>query len=127
VKTGRSDKVAGYSCDVYAIDDATYSPVRTEVCTASGLSMLALGLSNPFSAFAGGNDVWSEILSHGFPLRIAMLDPTSGAPMMKMEATRIERKSIPDADMRVPTGYTKTPGVPTTTATTTPTHGGTPL
>jgi len=121
-KTGRTDKVAGYACDVYELDDAT---MRTETCVASGLSMMALGLSGPFGAFTKGNDGWSEVLSHGFPLRITMLD-ASGKPMMKMEATRIDKKSVPDADMRVPPGYTKTPSMfgggasaPTTTGGTT--------
>jgi hypothetical protein len=120
VKTGRSDKVAGYACDVYEYEDTTSAAIRTEVCTASGLSMLALGLSSPFSAFAKSDDAWSAILEHGFPLRIALLDAKTGAPMMKMEATRIERKSVPDADLRVPPGYAKTAsafGIPTSTTT----------
>jgi hypothetical protein len=116
INTGRTDKVAGYSCDVYEIRDAG---MRTEACTASGLSMLAFGLSSPFSAFSNGNDAWSEVLGHGFPLRITVLD-AAGAPMMKMEATRIERRTVPDADLSVPPGYTKTPSLfgtpPTTTA-----------
>ncbi len=128
MKTGRSDKVAGYSCDVYEFEDTTSSAIRTEVCTASGLSMLALGLASPFNAFAKSDDAWSAVLEHGFPLRIAIIDAKTGAPMMKMEATRIERKSIPDADLRVPAGYTKTAspfGIPTTT--TTSGGGGTTL
>ncbi len=121
VNTGRTDKVAGYTCDVYEIHDASS---RTEACMASGISMIALGLSGPFSAFSKGNDAWSQLLSHGFPLRIAVLDP-SGAPVMKMEAVRVEKKSVPDADMRVPAGYTKTAspfgglGMPATTTATT--------
>ena len=102
---GKSDKVAGYACDLWEVDDAT---MRTEVCMASGLSMMALGLSGPFGMFAKGDDAWSQVLSHGFPLRIVMSDP-SGAPMMKLEATRIEKKSLPDSDFAIPAGYTKTP------------------
>jgi len=101
---GRSDKVAGYSCDLWEVADTT---MTTEVCMASGLSMLALGLSGPFSMFSKGDDAWSQVLSHGFPLRMVMSDP-SGKPMMKMEATRIDKKSIPDSEFAVPAGYTKT-------------------
>jgi hypothetical protein len=100
---GKSDKVAGYSCDLWEVVD-TFS--RAELCMASGLSMLALGLSGPFSMFAKGNDAWSEVFSHGFPLRIVMSD-ASGGPMMKMEATRIDKKSVPDSEFAIPAGYTK--------------------
>lgn len=100
---GKSDKVAGYSCDLWEVTDAT---MRVEVCLASGLSMLALGLSGPFSTLTRGDDAWSEVLSHGFPLRIVVNDP-SGKPMMKMEATRIEKKSVPDSEFAIPAGYTK--------------------
>jgi len=100
---GKSDTVAGYSCDLWEVADTS---MRTEMCMASGLSMMALGLSGPFSMFARGNDAWSEVMSHGFPLRMIMSDP-SGKPMMKMEATRIEKKSVPDSEFEIPAGYTK--------------------
>lgn len=109
VKTGRTDKIAGYSCDVYAIDDPATS-MHLEACSASGINLIAFGMSNPFGMLAkgGGNeDVLTQLVSHGFPLRIAYLD-ASGAPMMKMEATRVEKKSVPDSEFTVPTGYTKT-------------------
>jgi hypothetical protein len=99
-----SDKVAGYSCDIYEVDDAS---MQTEVCVASGFSMMVLGLSGPFSVFAAGNDAWSEVLSHGFPLRMLVSAP-GGPPIMKMEATHIEKKSLPDSEFAIPAGYTKT-------------------
>ena len=102
---GRSDKVSGYSCDLWEVVDTT---MTTEICVASGLSMLALGLSGPFSMFAKGDDAWSQVLSHGFPLRMVMTDG-SGKPLMKMEATRIDKKSVPDSEFAVPAGYTKMP------------------
>ncbi len=102
--TGRHDKVAGYACDVWTIDDPPSG--RVELCMASGVSMIAFGLSGPFSAFAKGDDAWSEVMSHGFPLRIVMFDP-SGGPMMKFEATRVEKKTEPDSLFEVPAGFTK--------------------
>jgi hypothetical protein len=104
VKTRRSDTVAGRSCDIYEIRDG--GAVVADVCAASGIGMMAMGLGGPFSAFAAGDDAWSEAYSRGFPLRIVLRDP-KGAPLMKIEATRIERKSVPDADFQIPAGYTK--------------------
>lgn len=105
-KTGRSDKVAGYDCDVYEIDDPSGALSHTELCLASGFSMLSLGLTGPFAAFAKDDDTWGDVLSHGFPLRMIMRDP-SGAPMITMEATHIERKKIADSEFEIPAGYTK--------------------
>jgi len=104
VKTARSDVVAGRSCDVYEIHDG--HAVVADVCAASGLGMMAMGLGGPFSSLASGDDAWSEAYAHGFPLRIVLRDP-KGAPLVKIEATRIERKSVPDSDFQIPAGYTK--------------------
>ncbi len=107
-KTGRTDKVAGYDCDVYTVDDPSGALSDAELCLASGFSMLALGLGGPFSSFgSAASEEWSEILSHGFPLRVVLRDP-SGAPLVKMEATHIERRSVPDSEFEIPPGYTKT-------------------
>lgn len=106
-KTSRSDKVAGYSCDVYELVDSTAPSSPIELCVASGLSMVALGLSGPFAAFASAGDAWGDVMSHGFPLRVMMRDP-GGKLLMTMEATRIERKTEPDSEFEVPAGYTKT-------------------
>ncbi len=104
-KTGRSDKVAGRDCDVYEIDDPSGATGHTEFCMASGLTMMALGLSGPFAMFAK-DGTWGDVLSHGFPLRMVMRD-ASGAPFMTMEATRIERRSVPDSEFEIPAGYAK--------------------
>ncbi len=106
--TGRHDTVAGYPCDVWDVDDPSVG--HTEVCVASGVRMFALGLSGPFAMFTREGDAWSEVMSKGFPIRIAMID-THGTPVMKLEATRIEKKSLPDSDFEVPAGYTKTPSI----------------
>jgi hypothetical protein len=104
-KTGRSDKIAGYACDVYAIDEPA-SSMHTEACVASGISLVAFGLTSPFAFMGKEDDVWAELVSHGFPLRVEMMT-ASGAPFVKMEATRVEKKSLPDSDFQVPPGYTK--------------------
>jgi len=110
-KTGRTDVVAGYECDVYEIDDPSGLLSHTETCMASGVSMMAMGLTGPFSMLsAGGDDAWSDLMSHGFPLRVVLRD-AKGALLAKMEATRIEKKTVPDSEFEVPAGYTKRPSL----------------
>jgi len=116
VATNRKDVVAGYTCEIYEIQDlAGAGGPPVEICVASGISMVAFGLSGPFSYFSkGGNDdAWGAVMSHGFPLRITMRDP-KGAPIMTLEATRVEKKTEPDALFEVPAGYTKAPAPGTT-------------
>lgn len=119
-KTGRTDKVAGYACDIWTIS----SPVSTsesELCVAHGLTFLAMGVG-PFAAFGGGGDVWGEALNGGgFPLRMRIFD-APGHEMMHMEATRVEKKSQADSLFEIPAGYTKyvTAPIPTTRATAPP-------
>ncbi len=103
-KTGKTDTVAGYSCDEWQVVDAV-SHVRTLVCVSSGLSFLGLA-SSPLKDLGGGT--WMDALgTSGFPLRAETFDP-SGALINKMEATRIDKKSEPDSLFEIPPGYTST-------------------
>ncbi len=119
-KTGKTDKVAGYSCDEWQVID-TVSHVKTLACMTSGLTFLGLGAS-PLKDLGGGS--WMDAVGSGFPLRAEMFD-ASGSLMTKMEATRIDKKSEPDALFEIPPGYTDTGSpvpltVPPPKATTTP-------
>ncbi len=102
-KTGTSDKIAGYECENWIVTTPG-SPNANELCVAHGLTFYAMGFG-PFASF-GSNDAWGGALDGGgFPLRMRMLDGT-GKETMRMEATRIERKSEPDSDFEIPKGYT---------------------
>jgi len=103
--TGRTDKVAGYSCDIWTVTSPG-TPIDSEICVAHGLTFLAMGVG-PFAALGGGGDGWGEALSGGgFPLRMRIFD-SPGHEMMHMEATRVEKKSEPDSLFEIPAGYTK--------------------
>lgn len=117
-KTGRTDKIAGYSCDIITVTQPGKRD-RTEFCMSKGLTFLGMGMG-PFSSM--GNAEFGDVMKEGFPLRMESFDAT-GAQVMKMEATRIDKKSESDSDFEIPAGYKKmaTPGyggggpVPTTT------------
>jgi hypothetical protein len=102
-KTGRSDKVAGYACDIVTVTTAGTGE-RTEFCMSKGLTLFGMGMG-PFSSFGKGSG-YDEVFKEGFPLRIEVFDP-SGARTMKAEATRIEKKQEPDSEFEVPVGYTE--------------------
>jgi hypothetical protein len=112
VATGRTDRVAGYACDVYEIEDTSAPGTPpAEICVASGISTVAFGLSGPFSYFtnrSNDDDAWGAALSHGFPLRITLRDP-KGSPVMTLEATRVDKKDEPDSLFEAPAGYAKMP------------------
>jgi hypothetical protein len=106
-KTGTTDKIAGYECENWIVATPG-SPNANELCVAHGLTFYAMGFG-PFASFGSG-DTWGGALDGGgFPLRMRMLD-ASGKETMRMEATRIERKSEPDSEFEVPKGFTKTGG-----------------
>jgi len=102
-KTGRTDKVAGYSCEIMTSQEPG-TRARSEICVSKGLTLLSLGMG-PFSKMGEGSG-FEDILKEGFPLRMEMYD-ASGVLEMKMEATRIEKKSISDSEFEIPRGYTK--------------------
>lgn len=109
-KTGRTEKIAGYSCEVVTVAEPG-TRAHSELCVSRGLSFLGMGVG-PFSKL-GSEAGLGDALEGGFPLRLETFD-TSGASMMKMEATRIDKTSEPDSDFQVPPGYTKmaSPGWP---------------
>lgn len=92
-KTGKTDTVAGYSCDVWKVTEA--SGEKTEACVAKGISFPAFG------RHAG----WMSSLEDGFPLRAISYD-SAGKEKSKMEVTKIDKKSIDDSQFQVPAGYT---------------------
>jgi len=91
-KTGKTDSVAGYSCDIWKIK--MKSGNTGEGCMAKGIAFPAMG---PQSA-------WARELGDYFPLRFTETDAT-GKVKSKMEVTKIEKKSLDDSLFVVPAGY----------------------
>jgi hypothetical protein len=101
-KTGRTDKVAGYACDIVTMTEPGKRE-RTDFCMSKGLTFLGMGIG-PFASMSGSE--YGDLMKEGFPLRMQSFD-ASGAEMLKMEATRIDKKSEPDSDFEVPSGWTR--------------------
>lgn len=92
-KTGKSDTVAGYACEIWKIEQKDR---KTEACMADGLAW--------FSAGGSDADSWLNDMSGRFPLRVIRFDAT-GAEDSRMEVTKVERKSEDAARFEVPAGY----------------------
>ena len=93
-KTGKTDTVAGYSCEVWKVTEANGD--KTELCVAKGISFPSMGRGAPS---------WAGAIGEGFfPLRVVTNDST-GKEKSKMEVTKIEKKTEDEARFQVPAGY----------------------
>jgi hypothetical protein len=104
-KTGKSDKVAGYSCEMYHVKDNESS---SEVCVAKGISNSAFyqlftsgGLGNP------GLRNFIKEKDGGFPLRSVNRDE-SGQVESTEEVTKIEAAKLDDSLFEPPAGFKRT-------------------
>ncbi len=92
-KTGKTDTVAGYSCEIWKITETNGD--KGDLCVAKGITFPMMG-----RATAG----WMSALEDYFPLRVVTSDP-SGKEKDRMEVTKIEKKSLDDAKFEVPAGF----------------------
>lgn len=119
-RTGKTEKILGYTCDQILVTDKQKGTV-TELWVATGLGTF-MGLSGGGPAGGGGGMFggrrgggggaaaakWEEVLKGkgGFPLRVISRD-AKGKESYKMEATKIDPSSQPDSLFVPPPGYQK--------------------
>jgi uncharacterized protein DUF4412 len=110
-KTGRTETVAGVNCDVYHGTSVTDGKTEEgELCVAKGVGffmpgmMNGMGRRNPTEAqrYAALRQAFGE--NSGILKATKMVD---GKPVVQLEATKIERKSLPDAVFEPPPDYTQ--------------------
>jgi hypothetical protein len=108
IKTGKSDKVAGYPCEIYLSKEQDENST-TELCVAKGISNSAIyGFIGGDLSGRGSYPAWFRDLvkDGGFPLR--MIDRNeSGKEESRSEAI-VEAKRLDDALFAAPAGYRKT-------------------
>jgi hypothetical protein len=99
-KTGKTDKVAGYECELWDITDETS---KGTMCIAEeGISWFSIPMTGAPAEYA-----WMAELMDGkhLPLRFVGFDK-AGIETGRVEVTKIDKKSEPDAMFEVPPGYT---------------------
>ena len=108
VATGRTEVIAGYTATEYKVTGRNGEV--SELWLAKGLGAFMFpAAQNPMGRGrpANASPAWEKLVRDGgfFPLRVITRD-AGGAEKMRMEATKIEKTSLPDA-LFSPEGYTE--------------------
>ena len=97
-KTGKTDTVAGYKCEIWHIAQAKSAG---DLCIAEqGTAWFHIPLAGLPAEFA-----WATEITDGkhFPLRLVMSD--NGVETGRIEVTSIQKKALPASQFTVPAGY----------------------
>jgi hypothetical protein len=111
VKTGKTDTILGYTCDIVLVK-SEYGD--SEVCTSKELGQfVSQRMAQPRMGRQGGTGhgerdyAWAKELGKGFfPLRAVTRDE-AGKELNRLEATKIDKKPLDSSLFAVPDGYTK--------------------
>jgi len=98
-KTGKKSVIAGYECEEWKV---TSKDSRAELCVAEGIKWIDLGdlgMASPEVALAAAAGD-----ANRFPLRLVAFD-AKGVETTRMEATKVEKKTLADTQFVVPPGY----------------------
>jgi len=100
-KSGKHETIAGIDCEDWTVHDAGK---RSEVCVAQGIAFFDVG---SLKGGGSGGGLAKELRDKKlFPLRDVEYD-ASGKELSRMEVTKVEKKSLDDAELSVPQGYAK--------------------
>jgi Domain of unknown function (DUF4412) len=101
VRTGKKDKVAGFECEEWEVTDESKPQFKANACIAN---QAASWLVLPTKALPDRVAFAAELLDgKHFPLRAIVTE--GGAQSMRVEVTKIEKKSLSDARFEVPADY----------------------
>lgn len=119
--TGRSEVIAGVTCQDYAYDGTNDGKhVTGEVCLAKGVGLMTGGGMGAFPGMMGQQQrqsmqqrltQWGPVgtmLSQGYGILKATSNE-EGKPKSSMEVTALQRGAPPDAAFAPPAGYTEKP------------------
>jgi hypothetical protein len=106
-RTGEKEKILGYEAVKYV---STYQGKKTDLWLAEGLgTFMAMPSGNPMGGQRGSSgQAWERALAGKelFPLRVVSYEK-GNRESFRMEATAVEKKSLPDSLFSPPAGYQK--------------------
>jgi hypothetical protein len=107
-RTGKSERIAGYACEVWRITDKDTKTLEQEICVAKGFGRSATFWLDPKEVQRSSQPGWVKQLVNegGFGLRTIHYGG-DGKESSRTETTAIEKKSLDDALFAMPTDYTK--------------------
>jgi hypothetical protein len=117
-RTGQKETVAGISCEHVLLEaDPNPQQEQVDVCAARGMGMFfgfgganaeQMGATTSFLSRSNDprvQEVLGEFRDGFFPLKMTV--KRRGQPEMTMEATKVEKKSLPNDLFEVPAGWTE--------------------
>lgn len=107
-RTGRTDKVAGYSCEVWRVSDKQTKKLEHEICVAKGFGRGATAFLDPKRVQESSQPSWVKQMAKegGFGLRTVHYGE-DGQELSRSEVTGIEKRSL-NADLfAVPSDYAR--------------------
>ena len=111
--TGKTETIAGHTCEVYRVAEEAGKPETMEMCVAKGMGYFMMGQSpmgggGPLGNLAkvGSNPEYAKLYKDGFfPLRMSRLE--GGTAKVVLLAKTIEAKSLDASLFTVPAGFTE--------------------
>jgi len=111
VRTGKTDSVAGYRCEIFENRSKETGKIRGESCAAKGLANMGafMGLSRSGANKLSGDipQELRQIIKEGFFLLRMTTKDDEDAEKMRMETTAVEKKRLSDSLFIPPADYTK--------------------
>ncbi|MGC3974123.1 MAG: DUF4412 domain-containing protein [Nitrospira sp.] len=94
-RTGKTEKIAGYTCEVWRITDKEEHRAKSELCVAKGFGKAATFWIDPKEARRSSQPGWVKQLAEegGFGLRSIQYDE-AGKESVRMEVVSIEKKTL---------------------------------
>ena len=94
-RTGKTDKIAGYSCEIWRITDKESNHLKNDICVGKGFGKAASFWIDPKEMKRSSQPSWVKQLvdEGGFGLRSIHYDE-AGKESSRMEVTSVERKAL---------------------------------
>ena len=107
-RTGKTDKIAGYSCEIWRIKDKESSGPKTDICVAKGFGKAATFWVDPKEMRRSSQPGWVKQLVEegGFGLRSIHYDE-QGKESSRMEVTSIDKKILDAGLFAFPADWAK--------------------
>lgn len=107
-RTGKTDKIAGYSCEIWRITDKEENRLKSDICVAKGFGKAATFWIDPKEMRRSSQPSWVKRLVEegGFGLRSIHYDD-AGKESSRMEVTSIDKKRLDNALFAFPADWAK--------------------